>query len=57
MNINVIPATRIVRLAVEDTADSACPATQAGTEKNMDVYISVQQGKVQGPNLKKTKLY
>ncbi|XP_048360333.1 proprotein convertase subtilisin/kexin type 5-like [Sphaerodactylus townsendi] len=42
MKENVILATRTVRLAVEDTADNACPATQVGTVKSMDVYASVQ---------------
>lgn len=53
MNVNVILATRTVRLAVEDTADSACPATQAGTDKNMDVYPSVQLGKPKDLQLKR----
>lgn len=47
MSDNVPHATAPVSLALENTAHSAFPANQAGTDLEKDAQTSVQQGKVQ----------
>lgn len=51
---NVLHATAPVSLALENTAHSAFPANRAGTDKEKDAWMSVQQGKVQDFQLRAT---